>query len=305
MISRLQTWAQERGWRIAFGNVGVLQQVREELRDRKTTGELDAGFYDNNLTFFRYKDSLHSAADAQAIMLVAVRRPAHRVFFEFEQGALEVMLPPTYLRYSNLFIEVRDDIEACIPELQGHLSILVAPLKRLACSLGLATYGRNNLTYIPGWGSYFQLLGYITDIDIGIPDDWAPQPLMLMRECEDCWNCRLACPTAAIEEDRILLHAESCATLFSEQPGHLNHTLAPGCLFGCLECQQVCPMNSGLLRIESAGVTFDRHETDLFLTGCDVDTRPQTLAHKLAILGLSEERLIGRNLAQLMQARTQ
>lgn len=307
MISRLQKWAAERGLRVAFGNVRVLHEVRAELIRRRSTGELDANFYASNLDFFRYENSSESIADVKGVMAVAVPRPAHRLSFEDDTGPFEVTLPPTYVRYSALFKEVRDDITSTIPELHGHLEILVAPLKSVACRLGLVTYGRNNLTYIPDWGSYFQLLGYVTDADIGIADDWSPKPLQLMPECENCGICSSACPTGAINEERVLLHAESCTTLFSEQPGDLNHDLPDDCLFGCLECQQICPANSGLLRIESAGVNFDRRETDAILGGNDARAcdSAESVARKLKVLGLTEEALIGRNLAHLGAGRAQ
>lgn len=305
MISQLQKWAAERGLRVAFGSVRVLHEVRAELIRRRSTGELDANFCAGNLDFFRYEHSSESIADVKGVMLVAVPRPAHRLSFEDDTGSFEVTLPPTYVRYSALFKEVRDDITSTIPELHGHLEVLVAPLKSVACRLGLVTYGRNNLTYIPDWGSYFQLLGYVTDEDIGIADDWSPKPLRLMPECENCGICSSACPTGAINEERILLHAESCMTLFSEQPGDLNHDLPADCLFGCLECQQICPANSGLLRIESAGVTFDRRETDAILGGYDARAcdNAESVTRKLAVLGLTEEALIGRNLAHLIAGR--
>ena len=239
--------------------------------------------------------------------MVAVPRPAHRLSFELETESFEVTLPPTYVRYSALFKEVRDDITAEIPELHGHLEVLVAPLKSVACRLGLVTYGRNNLTYIPEWGSYFQLVGYVTDEDIGIADDWCPGPLTLMPECENCAICSSACPTGVINEERVLLHAELCTTLFSEQLGDLNHDLSADCLFGCLACQQVCPANSGLLQIEPVGVTFDRRETETILSGHDARARDNTesAARKLAVLGLTEEALIGRNLARLIAGHSQ
>lgn len=305
MISQLQKWAAERGFRLACGGVRVLQEARAELNRQRSTGELDSNFVAGNLDFFLYESSSESIADVKGVIVVAVPRPAHRLTFELETGPFEVTLPPTYVRYSALFKEVRDDITSTIPKLHGHLEVLVAPLKSVACRLGLVTYGRNNLTYIPDWGSYFQLVGYVTDADIGIADDWRPEPLKLMPECENCGICCSVCPTGAINEERILLHAELCTTLFSEQPGDLHHDLSGDCLFGCLDCQQICPANSGLLRIESADVTFDRHETDAILAGNNAQAchNAESVRGKLPVLGLTEESLIGRNLAHLIAGR--
>jgi epoxyqueuosine reductase len=117
--------------------------------------------------------------------------------------------------------------------------------------------------------------------------------------------CAGACPTGAIGEERVLLHAESCTTLFSEQPGDLNHHLSADCLFGCLECQQVCPANWSLLRVEAAGVTFNRRETQAILGDGRAGDNTTSVTRKLARLGLTEEALIGRNLAHLIARRVQ
>lgn len=132
-------------------------------------------------------------------------------------------------------------------------------------------------------------------------------PLRLMPECENCGICSGTCPTGAISEERVLLHAELCATLFSEQPGDLNHDLSEDCLFGCLQCQQTRPANWGLLRVESAGVAFDRSETNSILSGSDnrADQSTTSLTRKLALLGLTQEALIGRNLTHLIARRAQ
>ena len=60
----------------------------------------------------------------------------------------------------------------------------MAPLKPLAVRLGLVRYGRNNVTYAPGMGSYIQLLGYLTDASLPLPDGWRPQEPTLLPECE-------------------------------------------------------------------------------------------------------------------------
>ncbi len=302
MIHLLQQWAGERGFRLACGDIGVLHEVRLELDNRKLAGELNDAFYRDNLTFFRYEKSAESIASPKAVVVVAMPRPAHRLSFETGGGTLEVILPPTYVGYSALFSKNRDDIITAIPQLAGHLEILVAPLKAVASRLGLVAYGRNNITYIPEWGSYFQLVGYLSDADLGISPEWRPQPPQLMPECEACGICAAVCPTGAITEERVLLHAENCTTLFSERTGELDHELSANCLFGCLECQEICPVNTGRLRVVPAEVSFDRAETEAILGGCGNASTPEaiTASRKLASLGLTEAPLLGRNLAHLI-----
>jgi hypothetical protein len=53
-------------------------------------------------------------------------------------------------------------------------------------------------------------------------------------------------------------------------------------------------------------VTFDRRETDAILGGYDAtDDNTESVTRKLAVLGLTEEALIGRNLAHLITGRAQ
>jgi epoxyqueuosine reductase len=299
MIGRLQQWATDRGYRIACGDAAVLREVRSELEQRRQTGELDSSFADKRLTSFRYEQS-DAGVGPGAVIMVAFSRPAHRVTFEWQTGPFEAIVPPTYVRYSGLFEEILGDMAASIPGLAGHLGILLAPLKPIACRLGLALYGRNNITYISGWGSYFQLCGFITDADLGL-GTWHPEPVQLMPECEGCEVCVSVCPTGAINDDRVLLHAECCTTYFSEEPGTLERNLSARCLFGCLECQEICPVNRGLLQIEPT-VSFSRLETELILDGRTGEATPESagICRKLESLGMSEEPLIGRNLAKLI-----
>ncbi len=303
MIASIQRWAQERGYRAACGAMSVLEAVRSELQQRRTTGELDRKFADNRLGFFRYERSSESMAEPLGVIMVAVPRPAHRVGFELETGKFEVILPPTYVRYSEVFEEVREDLCRRIPVLGGHLEILLAPLKAVACRIGLAQYGRNNVTYIPGWGSYFELLGYVTDVELGLASGWSPQPAQLMADCEGCNICESACPTGAINDDRMLLHAESCTAYFSEEPGDVERKLAARCLFGCLECQEICPVNRDLLQTEWT-VGFDRAETEMILAqgAQEAGAQSASVRQKLAALAMNEEPLIARNLKALIAA---
>lgn len=304
MIGSLNDWAADRGFRVAVGPGKVLQDVRAELKRRVEALELDPGFYGANLGSFRYEESSDTIRDVKSVVLVAVPRPAHRVTFYLTSGPYDVVLPPTYVRYRSTFDTVRNDIVTALPELRGHLDTLVAPLKAIAARLGLVQYGRNNLTYIPEWGSYFQLVGYVTDLELGFGGDWGSEEPQLMPECEGCGMCEAVCCTGAIG-DRMLLHAEHCTTLFSEAPGNLQADLSPGCLFGCLECQESCPMNAGLLRIEPAAVVFTPEETDALIkeqpgTGAAV----QSALEKLNILGLTEAPLVGRNLRYLLSGKS-
>ncbi len=304
MDKRLRQWASEKGYRIAFGGIAALAEAERDLNSRRAAGELDAAFDRSQLASFQF-DSTDMAAAPTGIVLMAMPRPAHRLVFKLPIGTVETLLPPTYLRYSLISEELRREVIAAIPEWQGHLGILTAPLKAIASRLGLVQYGRNNVTYIAGLGSYYQLAGYATDVELHLDKDWQPQSPQLLKECAKCKICRAICPTGAITEDRMLLHAERCLTLATEQAGALSAKLPTKryrCLFGCLECQRACPVNGGGPPIESAGITFSAAETAALLEpdGQHDGSVRRNVRRKLDVLHLTEESLIGRNLRALL-----
>lgn len=260
----VQAWTKNRGYYMAAGGVSLLEEVRTSLQKRRDRGEIEADFFRNNLDVFSYLEGC-PLKNPQSILVIAVPRPAHILSFSLDSKIIETILPPTYVRYRKIFSEVRDDLVAALSGNNCHLELLSAPLKALANHLGLLSYGRNNIGYINGLGSYFQLVGLVSDKRIEVLI--APTQRLLPR-CQDCWICAEACPTGAIDRDRILLHAEKCYTLFSESPEPIPEGLkppSPKCLIGCLRCQQVCPENRGLLRYEEAAVSFNLEETAAFL----------------------------------------
>jgi len=264
----VKDWAKNKGYRFAAGSVSLVDEVRSALQKRREAGEIEAIVYRNYLNSFSYIEKL-SLKNPQSIIIIAVPRPAHILSFSLGGRKIETILPPTYVRYRAIFEDVRDDLARAICSLDCRLEILSAPLKALGNRLGLLAYGRNNIGYITGLGSYFQLVGLVSDRRL---DEESAPPRKheeaLLPKCRDCRICAAACPTGAIDRTRFLLRAEKCYTLFSESLDPIPKGLkppSPKCLIGCMRCQQVCPENKGLLRYEEASVSFSPEETEAFL----------------------------------------
>jgi len=228
------------------------------------------------------------------------------VGFDLGDRVVETILPPTYRRYLATFDEVCQGLQAhALPG--ARVERIQAPLKAVAARLGLVRYGRNNITYAAGIGSYLQLCGYVTDARLPATDR-SPQPPMLRDECEGCETCRLACPTGAIGPGRVLLHAEHCLTFANELPGPWPEWVpatAHHCLLGCLACQRSCPANPRL-EISDSGVTFTSDETRVLLGEVSSTDRgvDDGIRRKLEDLGLSgDEGVLGRNLRALLDRR--
>ncbi len=305
MIGTLKRWAEEREYKVAWGSVEVVRRACAEILARRESGELDEAFCRDNLEFvFEARD----AAPDESVVVVAMPRPAHVVGFELGGARFDALLPPTYFRYRETFDDVRQDLaENGLPG--ARVELLTAPLKTVAAMLGLVRYGRNNIAYAEGIGSYMQLCGYTTDAPLPVPEDRPKKGPELLPECEGCTICRSACPTKAILQDRVLLRAERCLTLANESPGEWPRTVHPRahhCLIGCLLCQRTCPANP-TLRIADAGVYFSIDETRSLIGVGDgpADSRREDgIRGKLAILGQpSVEPLLGRNLRALLDRR--
>ena len=96
------------------------------------------------------------------------------------------------------------------------------PIKRLAVLCGLAEYGKNNVTSVPGIGSWVQYTVFATDAPFD-DSNWRDKPVMA-AECENCDICLNACPKGSISKDRFLFYREKCK--------------------GCsTECYWSCPLN--------------------------------------------------------------
>lgn len=261
MSQRLLDWAFTQGYRVTWSSVASLREARAEIERRRDSGEIDRSFY-ARLPFSDRPDPLPE--NARSLAVLAVPRPAYTVAFEVDGEHVDAMLPPTYCHYRDLPRRLLPSVAAALGGDVWLLDDSQAPLKTLAVWNGLAEYGRNNIAYVQGMGSYHQLAGFLCDRDLGVPPFPPARRPKSMDECESCTLCRRACPTGAIGEDRFLLHAERCLTLFNEEPDPWPDWLqddAHNCLVGCMLCEEACPKNKGLLRVESSGVSFTAEET--------------------------------------------
>ncbi len=299
----VRRWAARRGYRTACADISLLDKARSEIRASFEAGAIDADLYHTQLAPL-CSGATEEMPDPRRILIVAVPRPAHTVRFAMPSGCIDAVLPPTYVRYSALPEAVREDLQGDVLDGQFRLGILKAPLKALASRVGLVRYGRSNVTYVEGLGSYFQLAAYITGTLLKPDPEQTPRAL---PACEDCGACVACCPSGAIRENRFLLDAGRCLTLFSENEGDwpdFFRAWMAECLVGCLACQEVCPENAGRLRLEPAGVSFPAEETAAILAGGQRQGAVwDRIREKLASLRLLHyEPVITRNLRALVES---
>ena len=109
-----------------------------------------------------------------------------------------------------------------------------------AARAGLGFVGKNGMLIVPGEGS-FVLLGEVVTTLALVPDE------PMTERCGACTRCLEACPTQAFARP-FELDAQKCiAYLTIELRGPMPVELRAGVgehLFGCDDCQTVCPFNA-------------------------------------------------------------
>ena len=179
------------------------------------------------------------------------------------------------------------------------------PQKQLAVRSGLAEYGRNNIAYAEGMGSFIQIMTFLTDMPC---EEAPPMEMRTMAACENCGACARYCPTGAIDKDRYLIRAERCLTYFNEfiEPAPFPEWIpktAHHSLHGCMICQLNCPENRPYLDRAVQPVSFDEEEVSALLKGRAMDDLPPRLMDKVRKLELEDYlSLIPRNLMAVIQA---
>jgi epoxyqueuosine reductase len=263
-----------------------LKDVQEEIEGRRNRERFDEEFYREGLSFFSFQPP--DDFQAASLIVVAVPRPQTKISFTFNGKTSTLILPPTYLGFSEVDRRVEGLLTGWLAPGGYRTAPAVLPRKLLAVRSGLAGYGRNNIAYIPGMGSFFQPAVFYSDLPCQ-EDTWR-EPRMMDR-CQDCQVCLKKCPTGAITPGRFLLRAEKCLVFHNERPP--EHPF-PGwidpawhnCLVGCMLCQQFCPMDKAFLEWFEGNESFSHEETALLLKGTSSGQLPAATRAKLERLGL-------------------
>jgi len=286
-VDSLLVRLRERGFQARIVSVSHLHQLRKEIENLRSHALLDSQFYQDRLAWFSFQIP-EDLPEAQSLIVVAVPRPQTRAIFTGNGQRRPLILPPTYTAYDDITKQVGNFLARILDE-KGYRSTGSAlPLKLLAARSGLVQYGRNNICYVSGLGSFLQLVAVYSDMPCE-EDSW--QEAAMMKSCEECELCRRACPTGAISSDRFLLRAERCIVYHNEKKGDVPFpewmaTSWHNCIVGCMHCQRVCPQNKEVIQWTGEEEEFSEEETALLLEGVPHDKLPATTLRKLERLSL-------------------
>jgi epoxyqueuosine reductase len=222
--------------------------------------------------------------------VVAVPQPQIQVTFTWNGEPLPLIIPPTYVAYRETDKQAEDLVTKVLAPQGYQVAQAVLPKKLLAVRSGLGTYGKNNICYVSGMGSFHRLAAFYSDLPCP-EDNW--QELQMMDSCQNCSACVRNCPSGAIPSERFLLRAERCITFHNERGGDFPFPawLDPSwhnCLVGCLDCQRICPQNKDFVEWVEEGAEFSQEETALLLERVSLDQLSAATVRKLEQLDLIE-----------------
>lgn len=286
-IEKLLLQLAERHCAMVVTSTRHLSELQEEVEGKLKQDLLNEDFFQERLAWFEFKIP-ETLPEAQTLIVVAVPRPQSQAIFTWNGKRQALILPPTYTAYD----ETTKKVQVLLEEILGRDGYRVAssalPLKLLSVRSGLAEYGRNNISYVPGMGSFFQLVAVYSDMPCE-RDQW--REAKMMKSCQECQLCRQACPTGAIPSDRFLLRAERCIVYHNERKGNIPFPewMDPAwhnCVVGCLHCQRVCPHNRNFLQWIGEKEEFTEKETELLLEGTSKDRLTTEMLRKLGNLSL-------------------
>ncbi len=111
--------------------------------------------------------------------------------------------------------------------------------RALAEKAGLGWQGKHSLILNPQAGSWFFLGELLIDLPLPTDDPINPQ-------CGQCKSCMTSCPTGAIVEEKVIDARRCISYLTIEFDGVIPEDLRPlmgNRIYGCDDCQLVCPFN--------------------------------------------------------------
>jgi epoxyqueuosine reductase len=281
-------------------SISHMNEMRDELFALRDSNMIDKKLYKDMLSGMEF-NSDNTLNNAKSIIVIAAPQVISKANFEYKGSTYSLSLPPTYVSG-----DIRSKVKEIMKEISSKNDFKVQgtklPQKQLAVKSGLAKYGKNNITYIDGMGSFHVLMSFYTDLDL-TTDSW--QAADVASDCNNCTICLKNCPTGAISDKRFLINAEKCMTFVNEYgDDDFPEWVKPewhNSLIGCMSCQLKCPKNAAFANKSKVIVSFTEDETIMLLDKVSLESLPEATVKKLDDIEMtSNYSFLGRNINILL-----
>ncbi len=263
-----------------------VEDLKREINSRLEEGSLDPVLHKEYfVSTFKIPEGM---SRPKSVAVAASPQPSLQLTFRKGGKPIKVIVPPTYFDAAETDSLVLEELKKAHGAKHSFARAYL-PLKLLASRAGLTFYGRNNIAYAPGLGSYCRLTAFYSDVE---PGEYTWQEPKVLPDCAGCRLCVEACPTGAISDGSFMVKAELCLTYLNEKPAEAPFPgwVAPSwhnAIVGCMICQKVCPANREAIGwVEDRG-EFSEEETEYLLKGDFSDKgRAGKMDSKLKVAGL-------------------
>lgn len=241
-VEQLQSLGQAHGLdAVGVARAEVFAGTLDDLRERKEAG-LHATMAFTYRNPERSTDPHRTLPEARSLVVAA------RSYLRDGTAAAPVDGPPgAVARYvwEDHYAALRSGLDVLAEALRdaGHATRVLVDDNALvdreaAYRAGLGWYGKNANLLLPGRGSWFVLGSVLTsaDLDAATPLD---------DGCGSCTRCLTSCPTDAIVAPGVI-DANRCLAWLVQAEGTFpmeHRTALGGRIYGCDDCQEVCPPN--------------------------------------------------------------
>ena len=142
----------------------------------------------------------------------------------------------------EMLAELERRLKDFFPRMESVVCVDTQPISErdMALRAGIAWLGKNTMAISPEFGSWIFLGELITNLELVVD-------VPLRTLCGSCTRCMDVCPTGALDE-AYFLDATKCISYLTiekrgEIPAEFHRSIADN-LFGCDDCQTVCPFNN-------------------------------------------------------------
>jgi epoxyqueuosine reductase len=168
------------GLKAAVGSIGHLPELEAELKNLTRQGLFDKGFYQEYVTRFSFSVP-ETLPKVQSIIVVAVQMGQSKMTLNWQGQRKTLVIPPIYSGFEHIRTQLEKRVGDVLSQ-RGYVWARPAlPLKLLAAQSGLAQYGKNNICYVEGMGSFVRFVAVYSNMPCE-QDSWQkPQMMKSLR----------------------------------------------------------------------------------------------------------------------------